>query len=260
MPTFNNDPVASTSAAASSSVSGSNTALAPGGNGGWFESSEGEGVRGHSKNRNHGGVVGTNDGGGDAVFGESSTKGGSGVKGVSHNANGAVVGVNDFGELGGNGGWFQSAQGEGVRGVSENANHGAVVGVNTGGGFGVYGKSDEGQGVVGESNQQAGVFGRGPTGGRFEGGSGPAVDAVSLHGGLAGRFDGNVEVTGDLTLAGADYAEALTAAEPALEPGTVVVINEQGEVEPCRREYDTAVAGVVSGGGGVRAGGCPRPS
>src|SRR5205823_7696566 len=63
-----------------------------------------------------------------------------------------------------------------------------------------------------------------------------------------------VEVTGDLVLSGADYAEALTAAEPNLAVGTVVVINREGEVEPCGREYDTAVAGVVSGGGGVRPG------
>jgi hypothetical protein len=39
-----------------------------GGTGGWFESSQGEGVRGWSKNPNHGGVVGVNTGGGDAGY------------------------------------------------------------------------------------------------------------------------------------------------------------------------------------------------
>jgi hypothetical protein len=39
-----------------------------GGAGGWFESSQGEGVRGWSKNPNHGGVVGLNTGGGDAGY------------------------------------------------------------------------------------------------------------------------------------------------------------------------------------------------
>jgi hypothetical protein len=39
-----------------------------GGNGGWFESEHGEGVRGWSKNPGHGGVVGINTGGGAAGF------------------------------------------------------------------------------------------------------------------------------------------------------------------------------------------------
>src|SRR5436190_11855365 len=140
-----------------------------------------------------------------AIFGEGT--GNEGVRGVSHNEHGAVVGVNDFAPdsppgAGGNGGWFESAQGEGVRGLAKSIHHGGVVGVNSAGGFGVYGQSDEGHGVVGESNQQAAVFGRGPIGGRFEGGSGAAVEAVNVGGGLAGHFDGNVEVTGDVQLAG----------------------------------------------------------
>lgn len=60
--------VRGTSHSAQSGVVGVNDCPAPGGNGGWFESAEGEGVRGHSKNRNHGGVVGTNSAGGDAGF------------------------------------------------------------------------------------------------------------------------------------------------------------------------------------------------
>lgn len=41
-----------------------------GGNGGWFESSQGEGVRGWSKTPHHGGVVGVNTAGGVGVYGE----------------------------------------------------------------------------------------------------------------------------------------------------------------------------------------------
>lgn len=37
--------------------------------------------------------------------------------------------------------------------------HGGVVGVNTAGGFGVYGQSDDGIGVVGESKTSEGVRG-----------------------------------------------------------------------------------------------------
>jgi hypothetical protein len=41
------------------------------GNGGWFESTQGEGVRGWSKNPNHGGVVGVNTAKGIGVYGQS---------------------------------------------------------------------------------------------------------------------------------------------------------------------------------------------
>jgi hypothetical protein len=66
--------------------------------------------------------------------------------------------------------------------------------------------------------------------------------------------EGDVEVTGDLILAGADYAEGFAAARPGLAAGTVVVVNADGEVEACRREYDTAVVGIVSGASGVKPG------
>ena len=100
-----------------------------GGNGGWFESTEGEGVRGWSKNPNHGGVVGVNTAKGIGVFGQSD----------------------------GNGGWFESTEGEGVRGWSKNPNHGGVVGVNTAKGNGVFGQSDDGIGVRGSSVNFEGV-------------------------------------------------------------------------------------------------------
>jgi hypothetical protein len=86
-----------------------------------------------------------------------------GVRGLSHNAHSAVVGINDYAPAsppgaGGNGAWFESAQGEGVRGQSKTFHHGGVVGVNTAGGFGVYGLSD-GAGVVGESKTWLAVGG-----------------------------------------------------------------------------------------------------
>lgn len=126
--------LAGQSSTADAAVVGVNDFAPPGGNGGWFESAEGEGLRGHAKNAHHGGVVGTNSGGGDAIFGESSASGGAGVRGVSHCAQAGVVGVNDFPAPGGNGGWFESAEGEGVRGHSKNAQHGGVVGTNSAGG------------------------------------------------------------------------------------------------------------------------------
>ena len=191
-----------------------------------------------------------------AVFGEG--RGNEGVRGISHNEHGAVVGVNDFAPdsppgAGGNGAWFESAQGEGVRGMAKTPHHGGVVGVNSAGGIGVYGQSDDGTGVVGESTKAAGVLGRGPVGGRFEGGSGPAVQAISLAGGPAGHFDGNVEVTGDIQLTGADVAEQFeVVGELTAEAGSVVVLVGGDRVRVSDEPYDRRVAGVVSGAAGYR--------
>jgi putative transposase len=55
-------------------VVGTNDNPAPSGNGGWFESEQGEGVRGWSKNPNHAGVVGVNSGGADAGWGLRRTR------------------------------------------------------------------------------------------------------------------------------------------------------------------------------------------
>lgn len=113
MPHFTNEPVESDVATSGAApVVGRNT-WAPadppgaGGNGGWFESAQGEGVRGWAKTPHHGGVVGVNTAGGIAVYGTSDD--GPGV----------------FGE---------SKSNEGVRGTSHNPNHAGIVGVNDGGG------------------------------------------------------------------------------------------------------------------------------
>ena len=66
------------------------------------------------------------------------------------------------------------------------------------------------------------------------------------------RVDGNLTVTGDVILKGADYAEALTTTDKEVKPGMVVVLGGDGEIHPCTREYDTRVAGIVSGAGGVK--------
>ena len=67
-------------------VVGVNDAPLPGGNGGWFESVAGEGVRGTSNNGNHGGIVGVNTVGGIAVYGTSDDS--VGVWGTSVNHEG----------------------------------------------------------------------------------------------------------------------------------------------------------------------------
>ncbi len=72
------------------------------------------------------------------------------------------------------------------------------------------------------------------------------------------RADGTVSVAQSLEIrGGADIVERFNATEEA-EPGTVMVIdpNSPGELMPSAGSYDSKVAGVVSGAGGVNPGIC----
>ncbi|GGY50814.1 hypothetical protein [Streptomyces omiyaensis] len=94
-----------------------------------------------------------------------------------------------------------------------------------------------------------------------EGGTGAALYAEKRgSGGHAGFFVGDVFVTGDvgvsgdLVLTGGDVAEQFDVAEreagtTGIDPGTVVVLDDEGALAPCREGYDPRVAGVVSGAG-----------
>ena len=162
----------------------------------------------------------------------------------------------------------------------------ATTGMNTGGGDGVFGRGNRGVvgespggvGVQGESADGVGVWAQSTT---YEGvhaetrspltasiaaynlnptGTGAALFAKKEGDvGHAGFFDGDVHVegelvvTGALNLVGADYAESMTVSAERVVAGMVVVIGDDGALEPCRRDYDTRVAGVVSGAGGVPA-------
>ncbi len=108
---------------------------------------------------------------------------------------------------------------------------------------GVFGRSKKWQGVHGESDEQAGVVG-------------VSKKSVGVwgEGSPAGFFKGDVHVTGDLILEGADVAEQFDVADmlggdEEVGPGTVVVLNDLGALTLSTREYDTRVAGVVSGAG-----------
>jgi len=130
----------------------------------------------------------------------------------------------------------------GVQGVSE-TNHGVhgdsisgrgVIGISQTF-FGVTGTSTDGVGVIGESANNIGVLGKG--------------------GKLAARFEGDVEVTGDIRLANADCAEDFDIANADLvEPGTVMVLGENGLLQASESAYDKRVAGVVSGAGNYKPG------
>ena len=61
--------------------------------------------------------------------------------------------------------------------------------------------------------------------------------------------------TGDITLLNADFAEDFTVAEGQLsEPGLLMVIDENGLLQPSSKAYDKKVVGVIAGAGGYRPG------
>jgi hypothetical protein len=180
------------------------------------------------------GVWGTNSAGGPGVYGTS--KSGSGVRGDGGNY--------------------------GVFGQTSDASGSGVFGQNNSTGAGVTGINLSGTGVSGQSASGAGI-------------SGLSINGTAIEGvcktGLAGKFTGNVEIdgnlkiTGDITtvntisvvndvvLTGADCAEQFDAYDVnAPEPGTIVVIDDDGRLRECRDAYDKRVAGVVSGAGEYR--------
>jgi hypothetical protein len=58
-------------------------------------------------------------------------------------------------------------------------------------------------------------------------------------------------VAGDIVFTGADCAEDFdVCGEPAA--GSVMCVDDEGSLRPCSSSYDTRVAGVLSGAGGVR--------
>jgi len=91
------------------------------------------------------------------------------------------------------------------------------------------------------------------------------IGLVAKGGKLAAQFNGDVEVTGDcvhhgnidchgdMNFVNADCAEQFDIVEGlSIEPGTVMVLDNDGTVCPSRSAYDQRVAGVVSGAGDYR--------
>ncbi|MFN8445370.1 MAG: hypothetical protein U0175_31565 [Caldilineaceae bacterium] len=90
------------------------------------------------------------------VLGNAFSPGGIAVSGYTENGGTAIRGLaNDTGI----GVFGESMLFEGVRGLAHDPNHGAVVGIHDGGGFGVFGTSDQGAGVVGKSTSWVGIYG-----------------------------------------------------------------------------------------------------
>jgi hypothetical protein len=145
--------------------------------------------------------------------------------------------------------WAESTVGPAVTATSKSGI--GVHGISTSG-TGIYGSSSSQAGVVGESQSVNGVYGISHTAGAA------AVAGRNLstaQGKLAGYFDGDVEVTGDIRLVNADCAEDFTVCgDSAADPGTVMVLAKGGGIRACDCAYDKRVAGVVSGAGNYRPG------
>jgi hypothetical protein len=126
-----------------------------------------------------------------------------------------------------------SDEGNGVEGWAINST--GVVGVSTNG-HGIWGQTEgAGTGVIGTSKSGVGVHGKGSR--------------------LAGFFEGDVEVTGDIRLANADCAEDFNvSAVASVEPGTIMVLGEEEVLLLSHQAYDKRVAGVISGAGNYKPG------
>ena len=99
----------------------------------------------------------------------------------------------------------------------------------------LHGTSKGGDAVFGESNTGIGIHGKGLR--------------------LAGFFEGDVEVTGDIRLINADCAEDFDVADMLdAEPGTLMVLSAEGPLSQSQQAYDKRVAGVVSGAGSYKPG------
>lgn len=145
-----------------------------------------------------------------------------------------------------------------------------VCGEHRGGGIGVKAQSRSGMGVAAYSTGHEAVHAetQSPQTAAIAAynlnarGTGAALFARKVGpNGHAGFFDGRVwiggelGVGGDILLANADCAEDFDVVDLQLaEPGSVMVIGEDGVLHPCARAYDKCVAGVISGAGQYKPG------
>lgn len=192
-------------------------------------------LKGFSSLKDTPGVSGDNTADGDGVLGETSHTG-IGVHGMGD------AGIGVFGECNG---------GRGVVGVSKTAT--GVEGHSTDG-AGVWGTSDNNEGIHAEtkSTVTAAIA-------AFQ--TNAASESAALYAKHYGKrtaafFEGNVVITGHLEFTqAADCAEDFDiAAEVCAEPGTVMALDEEGNLRESCQPYDTRVAGVISGAGFYKPG------
>lgn len=181
---------------------------------------------------------------GEGVHGESAAISFiAGVSGLAANPSGIGPGV--LGQTNGSGPGVVglSSKDTGVIGFHGDPKLNETTVASDGGKAGVFGASENGAGVLGYARDpsQPAVFAFG------------GLKAIALSKPFAGDFIGDVRVDGDILLVGADCAEQFDVVdEGSIEPGEVVVIDQEGALRQSRDAYDTRVAGVVSGAGTYR--------
>jgi hypothetical protein len=227
---------------------------------------------------------------GDSALEINQTGGGAAIYAKSKKSIGIIVEAGD--PFGNNGiGIHASGYGENATGIEGRADKGIGVkgsslsnyGISgSGKNAGVLGRSNnpDGVGILGESDWQSGVLGRSLRGkvgvrGECKHVEGAGVEGVNnstargigvlgmggtgvgiLGRGIpAGRFEGDVEVTGDIKLLNpmnADCAEDFDILEENVEPGTVMVLTDTGSLQSSHQAYDNKVVGIISGAGGYK--------
>ena len=221
----------------------------------------------------------------DAIQGISNSSRNAGVSGTNTAAGSGLWGKSQSGY----GLWATSSSGagihgesqrqDGIQGQSADSNHSGVWGNNTGqyqpgesddttvpiSGFpsGVTGTSANGVGVYGKGGYAAGWFdGQVITIGQhqiwgdvilYKLTSQPASKGtLYIMNGDVTVGTGNVNVNqGDVILGNADCAEDFDCKAP-VDPGTVMVLSNDGRVSESSTPYDKRVAGVVSGAGNYK--------
>lgn len=171
-------------------------------------------------------------------------------KGVGVQGNGPTAGVSGFSSRG-SGVFGQGIEDAGVTGIHGDPRLQETTVANDGARAGLFGASGVGGGVVGYS-RNSDSFGVIAFGG---------IRASAMDHPVAGEFNGavqingNVTVTGDVFLPGADCAEHFDLTEGEhVDAGAVVVIDSDGRLRQSAEPYDRKVAGVVSGAGKYRPG------
>lgn len=128
----------------------------------------------------------------------------------------------------------------------------------------VYATSVKGMGIHAESAEKWAIRANAPkdTAIFATSGIGRGIDVRSTsgigiyaEGNVAGHFQGNVVVTGDIQLPNADCAEEFDVLAPTeIEPGMLMVIGSEGKLCQSTKAYDKRVAGIVSGAGNLKPG------
>jgi hypothetical protein len=162
----------------------------------------------------------------------------------------------------------------------------AVLGKHSANGIGISASSAQGIALQAEADSNAALVASSKSGSGIDARSktNTALVATSEQGtgiyargyGNAGLFEGNVEVVGNLTcvnpangqqtiildgsagdviLPNADCAEDFEVSPgTSCEPGTVMTLNDGGQLQEASTPYDRRVAGVVSGAGNLKPG------